>query len=51
MQYFISIAYNYNTITSIKYTYNKYAYLILDEYIFKCYHTYINNKYTYKYIN
>lgn len=49
--YLISTAIIITLTTSVKYTYKQHVYLTLDEFIFKCYYTDINNKYTYKYIN
>lgn len=50
-QYLISIALIITLIISIKYMYKRYVYLMLDEFVFKCYYTDINNEHTYKYIN
>lgn len=49
--YLISIALIITLIISVKYTYKRHVYLTLDEFVFKCYYTDINNEYTYKYIN
>lgn len=49
--YLISIALIIILIISVKYTCRLYVYLTLDEFVFKCYYTDINNEYTYKYIN
>jgi len=49
--YLISIAIIITLTISVKYTYERYVYSTLDEFVFKCYYIDINNEYTYEYID